>query len=168
MKLHCHVQCFAPDDDALDEVYAACAERGLPLVMHAGREPKSPAYRCDPHLLCGAERTERVLRAYPGLRLVVPHLGADELGPYERLVERYDNLWLDTTMMLADYFPVEDASRLVRARPERVFYGTAFPNLPYAWDRELARLARLGLDDEALVRVLSANASQLYGLSLDG
>src|SRR4029079_16180062 len=41
VKLPCHVQCFAPDAKEADPVYAACADAGLPLVMHAGREPSS-------------------------------------------------------------------------------------------------------------------------------
>ncbi|MCA9624028.1 MAG: amidohydrolase family protein, partial [Myxococcales bacterium] len=78
VKLHCHVQCFAPDDEALHDVYACCVRHDAPLVIHAGREPKSPGYACDPHTLCAAERIDRVLRDYPGLRVCVPHLGADE------------------------------------------------------------------------------------------
>lgn len=163
VKLHCHVQCFAPDDDALGVVYEACEAKGLPLVMHAGREPKSPAYRCDPYELCGAGRVERVLLEHPRLKLVVPHLGADEYEPYARLLERHDNLWLDTTMMLARYFPGDDPARFVVARPDRVLYGTDFPNLPYAWDRELSRLAGMGLTDEGLEAVLGKNAATLYG-----
>src|SRR5262249_38087646 len=45
VKLHCHVQCFSPDDDAMREVYEACVEADKPLVIHAGREPKSEHYR---------------------------------------------------------------------------------------------------------------------------
>ena len=73
VKIHCHVQCMAPDAPEMDAVYRLCAETGTPLVMHAGREPKSPAYRVDPHSICAADRVERVLLRYPTLRLVVPH-----------------------------------------------------------------------------------------------
>ena len=86
VKLHCHVQCFAPDEEEVEEVYRACADHRVPLVMHAGREPKSPAYACDPHLLCSADRLEAVLRSYPDLTLVVPHLGADEFDAYACLL----------------------------------------------------------------------------------
>ncbi|MBX5483377.1 MAG: amidohydrolase [Myxococcaceae bacterium] len=162
VKLHCHVQCFAPDAPELEEVYAACVRHGRPLVMHAGREPASPEYRCDPYALCGVERTEAVLRAWPKLKLCVPHLGADEFDGYERLLERYENLWLDTTMVVADYFPVRPPERLLRARPERILYGTDFPNLPYAWDREVKKLTALKLGDEAEAALLGQNALRLF------
>ncbi|WNG55343.1 amidohydrolase [Archangium gephyra] len=162
VKLHCHVQCFAPDAPALHEVYEACARAGRPLVMHAGREPASPQYRCDVHALCSAERVERVLKDHPGLKLCIPHLGADEFDAYERLLERHDNLWLDTTMAVAGYFPIPVPRRLLEVRPERILYGTDFPNLPYAWDRELKQLLALKLGDEVEAGLLGRNALQLF------
>lgn len=161
-KLHCHVQAFAVDDPQLDEVYEACARHDMPLIVHAGTEPASPAYPVDPYTLCSAERTERVLRRHPHLKLIVPHLGVDEIERYGELVQRYDNLWLDTTMVLAGYFDIDDPASVVRSRPERMLYGTDFPNLPYAWDRELLRLLRMGLSDRDLERVLSSNAKELF------
>lgn len=163
IKLHCHVQCFSPDDEALEGIYDACARHGKPIVVHAGREPKSAAYKCDPHALCSAERTRRVLERHPRLTLVVPHLGADEYDAYLALLERYDNLWLDTTMVLADYFGARP-SPLFFARPERILYGTDFPNLPYAWDRELVRLEAHGVKERDLPAILGENTRRLYGL----
>lgn len=163
VKLHCHVQCFAPDAPELAEIYDACVAHELPLVMHAGREPKSDAYRCDPHALCHVDRIEAVLRSYPKLRLAVPHLGADELDGYARLLERYDNLWLDTTMILSGYLADDErAFRMVEARPDRIMYGTDFPNLPYAWDRELRRIAARRLHDRSLASVLGDTARAFY------
>lgn len=166
VKLHCHVQAFAPDDARLEPIYAACEGLDLPLVLHAGREPKTTGYPVDPYEVCSAERTERVLRAHPRLRLVVPHLGCDEYDPYLDLVTRFDNLWLDTTMAIAGFFPIEVPWRLVDARPERVLYGTDFPNLPYAWDRELARLHARKMPEAALAAILGGNAAALFGLQL--
>lgn len=165
LKLHCHVQCFAPDDPRLVPIFERAVSWGRPVVMHAGREPTSPAYACDPHALCSVERVERVLCDFPALQLVVPHLGADEFDGYARLLERHDNLWLDTTMAIADYFPIDTPWELVRVRPERVLFGTDFPNLPYAWDRELGRLLRAGLDDDALAALLGGNAVEVFGAS---
>ncbi len=165
VKMHCHVQCFAPDSEALLPVYRACVKHDLPLVMHAGREPSSPAYKCDPYELCSADRVAHVLEAHPKLRLCVPHLGADEFTGYERLLERFENLYLDTTMMMAGYFPVEVPQRLLDCRPERILFGTDFPNLPYAWDREIRRIAATEKREERLAAVLSGNARTLFGIA---
>jgi predicted TIM-barrel fold metal-dependent hydrolase len=163
VKLHCHVQALAPDDEALGPVYETAAAHRLPVVIHAGRQPRSPHYAVDTFEICAAERVERVLAAHPRLALCVPHLGADEYGAYERLLERHDNLWLDTTMVLADYFPGAVPRRLLTCRPDRILYGTDFPNLPFAWDRELHKILALDLGDEGLEAVLGANALRLYG-----
>lgn len=163
VKIHCHVQCVAPDDPRLGEVFAACAAAGVPVVMHAGREPASAHYRCDVHALCSVERVGRVLADHPRLTLVVPHLGADEYAAFGRLLERHPNLWLDTTMVMAGYFPGEDPSWLLRAFPSRILYGTDFPNIPYAWDRELRRIAALGLPEKDLAAILGGNALKIFG-----
>src|SRR5690606_37361234 len=106
VKLHCHVQRFSPDAADLEALYQVCSDAGRPMVIHAGREPSSDAYGVDTYALCNVDRVERVLRDFPRLQLCVPHLGADEFEGYGRLLERYDNLWLDTTMALAGYLPV--------------------------------------------------------------
>jgi predicted TIM-barrel fold metal-dependent hydrolase len=164
VKLHCHVQCFSPDAAPLREIYDACERAGKPIVIHAGREPSNLHYRCNPRELCSAERIERVLQEHPRLRLCVPHLGVDEFEAYERLLERCDRLWMDTTMLLADYFPVQVPARLLRCRPDRIMYGTDFPNIPYAWDRELRKLAALDLTRQQRARILRDNAVEFFDI----
>ena len=164
VKLHCHVQGFAADSEHLAPVYEACVDHDMPLVMHAGREPSSSAYPVDTYAICAVERVEAVLRAYPSLRLCVPHLGADEFDAYAKLLERYDSLWLDTTMACADYFDIPFPMRAIEMRPERIMYGTDFPNIPYAWDREVTELARR-VGDEQLEGLLGQNARDFFGLS---
>ena len=162
VKLHLHVIGLGPDDPAMAPIYRTCSDHGRPLVMHAGREPRSPAYPRDPHDLCSADRIATVLRDYPDLKLCIPHLGADEFDAHLDLLHRHDNLWLDTTMMLADYFPFDTRWDLVEARPERVMYGTDFPNIPYAWDRELVRLVERITDDGVRAQVLGGTARGLF------
>ena len=164
VKLHLHVIGLPPDGEAMGPVYEACARHDRPLVVHAGREPSSPAYPCDTRAICSAERVGRVLRAHPDLKLCVPHLGADEFAAYERLLERHDNLWLDTTMMLAGYFGTEPPRRLLTMRPDRIMFGTDFPNIPYAWDRELIRLGRIGLTDSTVAQILGGTARRLFSI----
>lgn len=133
VKLHIHVQGFDMNAPELEAVYRACIEHDRPLLMHAGREPKSPAYRCDPYALCSTARVEKILQRFPDLRLCVPHMGLGECDAYARLIENYDNLWLDTTMALSNYFTEVAAPDIRTMRLDRIMYGSDFPNIPYAW-----------------------------------
>ncbi|RLC33808.1 MAG: amidohydrolase, partial [Deltaproteobacteria bacterium] len=166
VKLHSHVQCFRMDSPAMHDIYSICSQYNKPLIIHAGREPRSPAYPCDPHEICRADFVEKVLQEYPDLRVCIPHLGADEFFEYRRMLEEYDNLWVDTTMILADYLPLDNMPPLSSFRIDRVLYGTDFPNLPYAWDREITRLCRLDISEEFLTRILGMNAARLFGIGL--
>ena len=163
LKLHCHVQSFAPDGEAAWEIWKTCEALRMPVLIHAGREPRSPAYPADPATLCDVSRIERVLAAFPRLRIAVPHFGADEVDGYLRLAERHDNLWLDTTMMLSGLFPGDFFAVLERARPDRVMFGTDLPNVPYAWDRELRQISKARLGDEQLELLLSKVALGFFG-----
>ena len=108
---------------------------------------------------------ERVLKNFPGLKICVPHLGFNEITAYRKLIERYDNLWLDTTMVLADYFPIDEVIALDRFRLERIMYGSDFPNIPYAWDRELKWLSASGLAHDELAWVLNQSAGNFFKFS---
>lgn len=165
VKLHCHVQCLAIDDPRMQELFEVCVAHDRPALVHAGREPTSAGYECDPYALCHVDRVRAVLESHPRLKLVVPHLGYDEVEEYGALLERHDNLWLDTTMATAGLFTRDEAPiwRLLAARPDRILYGTDFPNVPYAWDREIKRLAER-LDEDALREILGGTARRLYGL----
>ncbi len=164
LKLHAHVQCFDLNGPHMDGLYECCLINHKPIVMHVGREPKSAAYKCDPHEICSAQRVERVLRNFPDLKICVPHLGLDEITAYREMIEEYDNLWLDTTMVVTDYLPVSDEIDLTRYRPDRVMYGSDFPNIPYAWDRELKELKRMNLPLHTLERILNQNAADFFDL----
>jgi uncharacterized protein len=162
LKLHAHVQCFDMNSDPMHQLYDCCCRNKKPVIMHVGREPKSTAYRCDPYEICSVDRLEAVLIDFPDLKVCVPHLGFDETAAYRELIEKYDTLWLDTTMVVADYFPFDETIDLTRYRWDRVMYGTDFPNIPYAWDRELKKLKRDGLSPEVLQRILCQNAMVFF------
>ena len=168
VKLHGHVQCFDMDDRSMHEIYEVCSAYRKPLIMHVGREPKSPAYPCDPYELYRADKLEQVLNAYPQLNLCVPHLGADEFETYRRMLEQHDNLWLDTTMVLAEYLPMDFIPDLARFRSDRVMFGTDFPNLPYAWDREIKRLVQQNLSPDSMAKIMGQNALEFYNIKLGG
>ena len=167
VKLHCHVQCFEMLSPEMHAIYKLCSERQKPLIMHVGREPKSPAYSCDPYELCSVERLEQVIQTYPGLRVCVPHLGADEFDDYFRLLQRFDNIWLDTTMTLADYLPFVNVPDLGKMRADRLIFGSDFPNLPYAWDREIKKICDLNMNRQRLFKLIRQNAIEFYAINTD-
>ena len=165
VKLHAHVQCFDMNAGEMEVIYDLCESEKKPIIMHVGREPKSKAYRCDPHKICSAGKLEQVLKKHPGMKVCVPHFGFDEISAYTKLIETYDNLWLDTTMVLTDYFQIEEVIALDRLRLDRIMYGSDFPNIPYAWDRELKWLSASGLSPTDLEWILEKSARNFFNLT---
>ena len=164
LKLHAHVQCFDMNSDHMNRLYECCRINKKPVVMHVGREPKSEAYSCDPYQLCSAEKLEQVLKDFPDLKICVPHLGFDEVSAYRKLIEKYENLWLDTTMAITDYFSIEKKIDLSHYRADRVMYGSDFPNIPYAWDRELKELQTVDIPEDALEKICNQTATDFFSL----
>jgi len=164
LKLHAHVQCFDMNAHYMNCLYECCQSNKKPLVMHIGREPKSTAYCCDPYLICSAEKLELILKVFPDLKICVPHLGFDEIKAYRGMVEKYDNLWLDTTMVITDYFPIKEKLALDRYRSDRIMYGSDFPNIPYAWDRELKELEMADISLDLLEKISHENAVEFFDL----
>ena len=165
LKLHAHVQCFDMNAHHMYRLYECCQIHEKPVVMHVGREPKSNAYSCDPYQLCSAEKLEHVLIDFPNVKFCVPHLGFDEISAYREMIEKYDNLWLDTTMAITDYFPMEEKADLGDYRSDRMMYGSDFPNIPYAWDRELKALKGQNISRDALEKITHKNAMEFFNLS---
>jgi predicted TIM-barrel fold metal-dependent hydrolase len=165
LKLHCHVQKVAPDDERMFPVYEAVARRGKVIVMHAGREPSSSAYGFDCRGLCGLDPVARVVERYPGLKLVIPHLGADQWREFFALCRSSQNLYLDTTMALSAYLDDDRPGRDdFVTLADRLLFGTDFPNLPYPWARERDWLMGVGLPEDVLEKILRGNALRLAGL----
>lgn len=166
-KLHLHVLGRPLDDPSMRPILAACADEGRPVNVHAGTQPASPGYGLDVTKICGLERTIRVLTEFPGLRLIIPHLGYDETEAYFELLDRYPDLVLDTTMVLADHFPgVEIEIGLLERFSHRIMYGSDFPNIPYEHTREVRTILGLGLSEKALADILGRTAARVFGFDL--
>ncbi|KAK3809986.1 MAG: amidohydrolase family protein [Benniella sp.] len=151
IKMHSHVQCVPANHPTMDEVYETCVRFNKPVLIHAGKEPNSAAYKVDAGKICDASIVEDVLKRYPTLRICVPHLGMNQYQEFFDLLDRYPNLYLDTTMTLAAFFKsfgddeplVEMMRSMLLKYSDRVLYGTDWPNIPYDWCRELANLVSL-------------------------
>ena len=159
LKAHLQVGDFAADDPLLDPVWGTIAESGTPVVLHAGSGPA-------PGRHTGPDGVERVLERFPGVRLVIAHLGMPEYAAFLDLADRFPDLRLDTTMAFVDFFdvPVDpDVPRRLADLQDRVLFGTDFPNIPYPYAHQVEVLQRLDLGDDWLRAVLWGNGDALLG-----
>jgi predicted TIM-barrel fold metal-dependent hydrolase len=159
LKVHEDVQQLAVDDRRFDAVYRTMAERGAFLLVHAGPIPwKRVADE-------GAARVEAVLKRHPALDVVVAHFGDPDTHRYFEMMESHPRLHLDTTMVFAAGSPIgappEYDPALFEAHPDRVLYGTDYPNIPHPYLSERAGIERLGLSPATLAAVLHGNAARL-------
>ncbi|WP_265448117.1 amidohydrolase family protein [Flexivirga meconopsidis] len=161
-KMHVQVGAYRPDDELLEPAWEALAASGVPVVIHAGSAP-------IPGEFTGSERVARVLERHPSLALVIAHAGMPEYHEFADLVERFDNVHLDTTMVATDFTgrfaPLPDgyAERLGELR-DRVVLGSDYPNIPYPYAHQLDALARLQLGDDWMRAVLWDNGARLMRL----
>jgi len=162
-KLHLQVGEFHLDDPLLDETWGLLAEADVPVVVHAGSGPVANAYT-------GPGSMERLLARHPRLPFVVAHMGAPEVDRFLMLAERYERVWLDTTMMFTDFFGVDYPDALLPRLADlrhKVLLGSDFPTIPYPYAHQLEGLARLDLGDDWLRAVCWENGAQLLGATRD-
>ena len=161
-KAHLQVGGYDPRDPLLTPVWRRLAAGGVPVVVHCGSGPHPGAFT-------GPQPMAEVLAAHPDLVLVVAHMGMPEYAEFAALAARYDRVHLDTTMAFTDFVEdmapcppevIESYGRL----PDRVLFGSDFPNIPYPYAHQLAALDRLGLGEDWLRGVLHDNAAALFGL----
>ena len=161
-KVHVQVGGFDPRNPVLDAVWGRLEETGTPVVIHCGSGP-----RVGEHT--GPGPVSGLLKRYPGLQLVVAHLGMPEYREFMDLAERFERVHLDTTMFATDFteklmpFDRTDLPRLAALR-HKVLLGTDFPTIPHPYAHQLAALHRLDLGEEWLRAVLWGNGARLFGL----
>ncbi|MCU1667699.1 MAG: amidohydrolase 2 [Blastococcus sp.] len=161
-KVHVQVGGFDPRAPVLDAVWGRLEETRTPVVIHCGSGP-----RVGEHT--GPGPVDGLLERYPGLQLVIAHLGMPEYREFMDLAERFERVHLDTTMFATDFteklmpFDRTDLPRLAALR-HKVLLGTDFPTIPYPYAHQLAALHRLDLGEEWLRAVLWGNGARLFGL----
>lgn len=157
----CHVQVgdFDPNDPLLEPVWATFAERGTPIVIHAGSGPA-------PGRFTGPDRIASLLRRHPDLALVIAHMGMPEYREFLDLAEAHPKVHLDTTMAFTPFieadhpFPADQRSRLVELG-DRILFGSDFPNIPYRYVDAVRAIVDLDLGDRGLRGVFHDNALRL-------
>jgi hypothetical protein len=133
-------------------------------VIHAGTAPYPP-HRSEYKYL-GLDRLRPVLDHLPGLKLVVPHLGLNELDKAASLLATYSEMHLDTAWALGNPNLQLDTSQLkdiFQAHPNRILYGSDFPIIEHYPQAGQKALLDLNLPSEVLERILWKNAQRLVG-----
>lgn len=96
---------------------------------------------------------------------VVPHLGYEEVNEFFEILPDYPNLYLDTTMTLANYFPELVSPDQLAQHADRLIFGTDFPNIPYEWSREKKNLLAMNIGKENEEKIFYRNAKKLLQLT---
>lgn len=175
------------DAERLEPLWAALAEREVPVVMHPmfhGADPRLAAYGL-PNTLGRPHDTDiavaRLLYSgrladHPGLRILLVHGGGSLPYQWGRVERNHaiggsghldgeplvgsDALWFDTVV----YRPAALELLLAFAGPDRVLLGSDYP-FPIMDPRPRAVVDALDLHPDVLHRVCGANADRFFSLT---
>ncbi|MEW6275068.1 MAG: amidohydrolase family protein [Bacillota bacterium] len=122
LKFHPYVQRFSILDPRLDEVYAFLQELGRPVIIHSGHED-----------VYGVPDNKReiaaLLKKFPRLVLVIPHLCYPDLDAAFAFLEAYPHIYLDATnvfWLFQKQPPKEIWWEKFEQFSERIVFGTDF------------------------------------------
>jgi predicted TIM-barrel fold metal-dependent hydrolase len=146
-KLHPEHQTFAPDEPRLAAIFEAALAHDMTILFHAGADEVHPGVHGTP------ESFVNVLDGFPGLRLVLAHLGGYKVWDRvaDLLVGR--DVYLDT----ADFVEIVHAHGA-----EKVLFGSDGP-----WTdarAEISWLRSLPLREGVVEAVLGGNAERLLAI----
>ncbi|MCW3491162.1 amidohydrolase family protein [Dethiobacter alkaliphilus] len=155
MKLHFSVQPAEPDDPRYFPVYRQALEYGRGVIMHIGSFPDQSGNQP------GTYHLQKVLKRFPGLKVIVAHMGCYRTEDFWRLMDRNPGVYLDTSFILGNpQFP--DGHTLVAdslARfPHRILYGSDFPLIRHRLSDGLDYITLLPWDEKTKNNLLRENA----------
>jgi uncharacterized protein len=116
---------FDPRDPVCDPVYSYCQERGLPVLFHTGTtfNHAAPLQYGRPWLL------DEVAIRYPGLRIILAHVGHPFSEECLVVIRKHPNMWADISALY--YRPWQFYNTLIAAQEYRVthklLFGTDYP-----------------------------------------
>jgi len=148
IKLHPRAQKFLPHDDRLAPIFALAAERGVPILIHAGRG-----------LPPIAEGLERLVDANPGTQLILAHAGIADLANLAFRFAGKRGVFFDTSVWSA-----VDLSCLLRlVPPEQIIYASDYPygNFPGALLLALRVARAAGYDERQMREMFGGTAARI-------
>lgn len=154
VKLHHPAQGFGVGDPRLHPVFEACADLGLPVIVHTGSALPPVAFAST-------------LAAWPDVRFVLAHAGGASWRTLVGAVGELPNAFIDLAEIVswsgcADGAPAHGALAALIAEigATRTLFGSDFPWYEPSAGVELVRGLGLPFDDESAV--LGGTAAQLF------
>jgi predicted TIM-barrel fold metal-dependent hydrolase len=164
IKLHPVLQRFPASDRRMYPIYETCRDLRLPIIAHAGPSRTGPQY-AEPKAFA------ELLRDFPGLPIVLAHLGGGAWDQALEIARAHPNAYFDCCEILAWTGATnapgdEQLGRLIHdIGPHRVLMGTDFPWYGLGDTVEhVARLPHLSAGERTAV--LGGNAAELFGVRL--
>lgn len=169
LKLHPYPQRISAADPRLYEVYDYLQEAGRPALIHTGYED---IYKTD----CNQEELRKILKMFPRLIMVIPHLCYPDVDNAFDFLEEYSQIYLDATNVFWNFktFPPKEIWwEKIELYSERIVLGSdftmgmAFPNRIYE------HFAQVPLSKKAKEDLLFRTAAKMAGkcgreLNIDG
>lgn len=161
IKIQPLVQEFYPDDERLYEIYNLLLDRGKWICFHAGTAPYSNKY-------VGYKNFNKFLKKYSDMNVIVAHMGAFEYEKFLKLLDKHENLYLDTAMI---FIPNNIFPERITKRPnsgdllsyqDRILFGSDFPNIPYDYKFSTEGLLGLDLPKDFYNDVFFENAKRIF------
>lgn len=157
IKLHPDYQDTYFNDIRYKRIISYATELGLIISVHAGQDPK-----CPDNIHCTPAMAEEVLNEVEPEKLVLAHMGGNELWSEveERLVGR--NVYFDTGVIL-DRMPQEQFLCMVREHgADRIVFGT---DSPWADQKKFVEILKeMPLEEEERNQIFAGTAVKLLGL----
>jgi predicted TIM-barrel fold metal-dependent hydrolase len=163
IKVHPDYMKVEIDSEKFTPILAACAEKNLFVITHAGFDPVEPD-----HIHCSPDMVLRVVDRHPDLKLVLAHTGG-----FDREGEVLDKLcgtpvWLDTSLSAVRRAKSAEWGELCgdilkKHDPSRILFATDTPWSDPAAEMQFVR--SLGLSDEMTNGILRDNAQRLLSSS---
>jgi uncharacterized protein len=164
IKLHPVVQRFEPGDPRMRPVFEACLELGFTVLSHTGSAKGGERF-AEPSAFAD------VLREFPGLRVLLAHLGGGRWRQTTDLASAFPSVVFDLCEIVewtaAPNAPTAEqlATMIQEIGHERVMLGTDFPW--YDLDHAVELVMDLPLlATEQKEAILGANAVRLLGLPI--
>ena len=171
IKLQLMVTDFHIWDKRMEPVYQKILQYDKVLLVHIGTGPTYSNFNPGMTLqspYVGFKHLRRFMENYPDMKVVVPHLGAEEYEKMWALTEEFHNLYFDTAMIgVKDNPAFDDGMTLVDDEKlyqisDRILFGSDFPNIPYSYHNSVLGWLERDMKHSFYEKLFFRNAETLF------